>query len=220
MKKNIFFVIFATISNLSFSQNQESEIDEHVERNYSNSFILKAGANFSLYTSEIAKWEGNVSYNIGIGYEIPLTEKFYIQPELNFYRLTADAGKKENWQNQPQITIGDELKLSVIAIPLIFKYKFYENFEIELGPQLDYISNVSRSRNDGVDKEKPERRVKDFGYGITGGLSYNITKKIGANIRYHYGLSEMDERPGIYLAYTDSDIGKLSFASLSLFYKF
>lgn len=220
MKKNIFFVIFATISSLSFCQNQESEIVKQEEKTFSNSFIIKAGANFSLYTSEVAKWEGNVSYNIGIGYEIPLTEKFYIQPELNFYRLTADAGKKENWQNQPQITIGDELKLSVIAIPLMFKYKFYENFEIELGPQLDYISNVSRSRNDGVDKEKPERRVKDFGYGITGGLSYNITKKIGANIRYHYGLSEMDERPGIYLAYTDSDIGKLSFASLSLFYKF
>ena len=219
MKKNIFFVIFATISSLSFCQNQESEIVKQEEKTFSNSFIIKAGANFSLYTSEVAKWEGNVSYNIGIGYEIPLTEKFYIQPELNYFRLNADAGKKEIWRDQ-QITIGDELKLSVIAIPLIFKYKFYENFEIELGPQLDYISNVSRSRNDGVDKEKPERRVKDFGYGITGGLSYNITKKIGANIRYHYGLSEMDERPGIYLAYTDSDIGKLSFASLSLFYKF
>ena len=219
MKKNIFFVIFATISSLSFSQNQESEIVKQEEKTFSNSFIIKAGANFSLYTSEVAKWEGNVSYNIGIGYEIPLTEKFYIQPELNYFRLNADAGKKEIWRDQ-QITIGDELKLSVIAIPLMFKYKFYENFEIELGPQLDYISNVSRSRNDGVDKEKPERRVKDFGYGITGGLSYNITKKIGANIRYHYGLSEMDERPGIYLAYTDSDIGKLSFASLSLFYKF
>ena len=219
MKKNIFFVIFATISSLSFSQNQESEIVKQEEKTFSDSFIIKAGANFSLYTSEVAKWEGNVSYNIGIGYEIPLTEKFYIQPELNYFRLNADAGKKEIWRDQ-QITIGDELKLSVIAIPLMFKYKFYENFEIELGPQLDYISNVSRSRNDGVDKEKPERRVKDFGYGITGGLSYNITKKIGANIRYHYGLSEMDERPGIYLAYTDSDIGKLSFASLSLFYKF
>ena len=219
MKKNIFFVIFATISSLSFCQNQESEIVKQEEKTFSNSFIIKAGANFSLYTSEVAKWEGNVSYNIGIGYEIPLTEKFYIQPELNYFRLNADAGKKEIWRDQ-QITIGDELRVSIIAIPLIFKYKFYENFEIELGPQLDYISNVSRSRNDGVDKEKPERRVKDFGYGITGGLSYNITKKIGANIRYHYGLSEMDERPGIYLAYTDSDIGKLSFASLSLFYKF
>ena len=220
MKKNIFFVIFATISSLSFSQNQESEIVKQEEKTFSNSFIIKAGANFSLYTSEVAKWEGNVSYNIGIGYEIPLTEKFYIQPELNFYRLTADAGKKENWQNQPQITIGDELKLSVIAIPLMFKYKFYENFEIELGPQLDYISNVSRSRNDGVDKEKPERRVKDFGYGITGGLSYNITQKFGANLRYYFGLTEVDERPGYYLAYTDADLGKMSFASLSLFYKF
>ena len=220
MKKNIFFVIFATISSLSFSQNQESEIVKQEEKTFSNSFIIKAGANFSLYTSEVAKWEGNVSYNIGIGYEIPLTEKFYIQPELNFYRLTADAGKKENWQNQPQITIGDELRVSIIAIPLIFKYNIFNKFDIELGPQLNYISNISRTRNDGVEKEKVDSRVNNFDFGITGGLSYNITQKFGANLRYYFGLTEVDERPGYYLAYTDADLGKMSFASLSLFYKF
>lgn len=220
MKKNIFFVIFATISSLSFCQNQESEIVKQEEKTFSNSFIIKAGANFSLYTSEVAKWEGNVSYNIGIGYEIPLTEKFYIQPELNFYRLTADAGKKENWQNQPQITIGDELRVSIIAIPLIFKYNIFNKFDIELGPQLNYISNISRTRNDGVEKEKVDSRVNNFDFGITGGLSYNITQKFGANLRYYFGLTEVDERPGYYLAYTDADLGKMSFASLSLFYKF
>ena len=220
MKKNIFLEIFATISSLSFCQNQESEIVKQEEKTFSNSFIIKAGANFSLYTSEIAKWEGNVSYNIGIGYEIPLTEKFYIQPELNFYRLTADAGKKENWQNQPQITIGDELRVSIIAIPLIFKYNIFNKFDIELGPQLNYISNISRTRNDGVEKEKVDSRVNNFDFGITGGLSYNITQKFGANLRYYFGLTEVDERPGYYLAYTDADLGKMSFASLSLFYKF
>lgn len=220
MKKNIFFVIFATISSLSFCQNQESEIVKQEEKTFSDSFIIKAGANFSLYTSEVAKWEGNVSYNIGIGYEIPLTEKFYIQPELNFYRLTADAGKKENWQNQPQITIGDELRVSIIAIPLIFKYNIFNKFDIELGPQLNYISNISRTRNDGVEKEKVDSRVNNFDFGITGGLSYNITQKFGANLRYYFGLTEVDERPGYYLAYTDADLGKMSFASLSLFYKF
>lgn len=219
MKKNIFFVIFATISSLSFSQNQESEIDKHEERNYSNSFILKAGANFSLYTSEIAKWEGNVSYQLGIGYEIPLSEKFYIQPELNYFRLNADAGKKEIWRDQ-QITIGDELRVSIIAIPLIFKYNIFNKFDIELGPQLNYISNISRTRNDGVEKEKVDSRVNNFDFGITGGLSYNITQKFGANLRYYFGLTEVDERPGYYLAYTDADLGKMSFASLSLFYKF
>ena len=65
MKKNIFFVIFATISSLSFSQNQESEIVKQEEKTFSDSFIIKAGANFSLYTSEVAKWEGNVSYQLG-----------------------------------------------------------------------------------------------------------------------------------------------------------
>ena len=129
MKKNIFFIFFVTISNLSFCQNQESEIVKQEEKTFSNSFIIKAGANFSLYTSEVAKWEGNVSYNIGIGYEIPLTEKFYIQPELNYFRLNADAGKKEIWRDQ-QITIGDELRVSIIAIPLIFKYNIFNKFDI------------------------------------------------------------------------------------------
>ena len=55
MKKNIFFIFFVTISNLSFCQNQESEIVKQEEKTFSNSFIIKAGANFSLYTSEVAK---------------------------------------------------------------------------------------------------------------------------------------------------------------------
>ena len=219
MKKNIFFVIFATISSLSFSQNQESEIVKQEEKTFSDSFIIKAGAIFSLSTSEVAKWEGNVSYIIGIGYEIPLTEKFYIQPELNYFRLNADAGKKEIWRDQ-QITIGDELRVSIIAIPLIFKYNIFNKFDIELGPQLNYISNISRTRNDGVEKEKVDSRVNNFDFGITGGLSHNITQKFGANLRYYFGLTDVDERPGYYLAYTDADLGKMSFASLSLFYKF
>ena len=49
MKKNIFFIFFATISSLSFSQNQESEIVKQEEKTFSDSFIIKAGANFSLY---------------------------------------------------------------------------------------------------------------------------------------------------------------------------
>lgn len=218
MEKKIFFIILLAISSFSSAQNNNSEIFNSEELDYGNSFIVKAGANYSMYSSKIAKWEGNISYNIGIGYEIPLTEKFYIQPELNYYRLTADAGKKEIWRDQ-QITIGDELRVSIIAIPLIFKYNIFNKFDIELGPQLNYLSNISRTRNDGVEKEKVDSRVNNFDIGITGGLSYNITQKFGANFRYYFGLTEVDERPGYYLAYTDADLGKMSFASLSLFYK-
>jgi hypothetical protein len=52
-------------------------------------------------------------------------------------------------------------------------------------------------------------------------LSYDFYKGFGVEARYHLGLTEVDERPGYYLAsYTDSDLGKLSFATLNLYYKF
>jgi hypothetical protein len=205
MNKNLFSLIL--IFAVSFAFCQEKEVATN-NNSTGASFYVKAGANIPFYSGEIAQWDGKVSYHLGVGLDISLSEKFSIAPELVYYKMEAD------WDDRL-----DELNLSMISIPLLAKYKFTDKFELELGPQLLYISNVERTRNYGISNEKPNGKVNDFDFGVTGGLSYFFTNKFGVNARYYFGLTEVDDRPGIYLAYTDSDLGKISFASLSLVYK-
>lgn len=207
MKKIILSLLLVAV-NFSFSQEQK-EVSTSVNSNGAT-FYIKAGANMPSFTGGGYSdgWKGKVSYSFGVGLDINLSEKISLAPELLYYNMKADDE-----------VIDDELTLSSISIPLLLKYNFTEKLNVEVGPQIHYITNVERTRNVGFPNEKPNSKVNDFDYGVTGGLSYFFTNKFGVNARYYLGLTEVDERPGIYLAYTDSNIGKISFASLSLVYK-
>lgn len=203
MNKNLFSLIL--IFAVSFAFCQDNGMNPK-----NTTFYIKAGANMPSFTGDGYSdgWKGKVSYSFGVGLDINLSEKISLAPELLYFNMKADDEK-----------IDDELTLSTISIPLLLKYKFTEKFNVELGPQIHYITNVERTRNWGVPNEKPNAMIKDFDYGVTAGLSYFFTSKLGVNARYYLGLSEIDERPGEYLAYIDSNLGKISFASLSLVYK-
>jgi hypothetical protein len=206
MKKSILLVTFLAFATISYGQNVNDR---------ENSIIFSIGGNTSFYTSAVAKWEGEFSYNISIGYEIPLSEKLFLQPELNYYLLNAKAS------GPISITGNDRLKVSLIGIAPILKYNVYNKFYVEFAPEVNYISNVQRARHGEPLQEKPNIKVKQFSYGVVGGLSYNITKHIGVVGRYHLGLNEVDENIGVYTgSYVNSDVGKISFATFSLFYKF
>lgn len=220
MKKTILALVVIFSSVLTFAQDS-IPVEENKSNiiNCENHFYLKAGANMSFFSGEIAKWDGKISYNLGLGLAIPITENINLAPELNYYRLTADAGKREYWGGQ-EITIKDDLRISIIAIPLFLQYNINEKFQIEIGPQVNYISSVTRTRNDGKEKTKANARVNEFDFGASAGLTYFFTDHFGVNARYYLGLTEVDEYPGTYTAYTSSDLGKISFASLGLVYKF
>jgi hypothetical protein len=207
--KNLLLTLFiVSACNSSFGQNETTSTTSN-----ETAFYFKAGANLPFFTGEKAKWEGKPSYHIGVGIDVSLNEKISLSPELIYYRMFAEPG------NEIAITGNDELTISFISIPLLAKYKFTNKLAGELGPQMLYISHVERTRNWGIENEKPNRRVKDFDFGVTAGLSYFFTNKLGVNARYYLGLTEVDEYPGTYTAYTSSDLGKISFASLSLVYK-
>ncbi len=216
MKKLLFTLFVVSTSFLTFGQKETVGQKEIVTVAKKETFIIKFGANQSYFKdSQKALWEGKTSYNLGVAYEIPLKGNWYIQPEINYYRLDAKA------TGEPGIVGNDILKVSLIGLTPVFKNKVSENLYIEFGPELNYISYVARARHGTTLKEKPNRKVKDFSRGIVFGLSYDFSPHFGLEARYHLGLTEVDERPGVYLAsYTDSDLGKISLTTINLFYKF
>ena len=210
MKKYI-IPFFLLISLVHYSQDSNKQSNNDILDPVK--FLIKAGSNYSLYSSKQAKWDGEILYQVAVGFEVPITGKIYIQPEFSYFKTLAKWGGK-------YFTNNDELRLTMLAMPVMLKYKITEKFEFELGPQIKYLVNVSRTRNNGVQKDKPRRYVNDFDLSVSAGVSYDITEHFGVNARYSMGLKEVDKRPGLYLAYTASDIGKLSLAQLNLYYRF
>ncbi len=127
------------------------------------SFGLKAGFNsLSIRASAqgVSASESASGFYIGFFSEFQLTEKFNIQPELQFISVS------ENGQSS-----------NVFALPIMAKFKTDEKFSILAGPQLDLIL------------DEDAEGIKKLGLGLGAGLSYDIDKSFVLEGRYVLGLS-------------------------------
>lgn len=184
-------------------------------------FIIKAGGNYGFYTGDIAQWKGTVSYMVGLACEIPITEKLSIQPEINFTRLLANSERTEIWpyNGYYYVTIEEKLRTSVISLPLMVKYKIGEKFNLQLGPQLNYIAAVERERPEKYITDKPNAYTKEFDFGPAFGVGFDLNSKFSIEAKYYYGLMDLDKNPGTFNSSTNSDIGNMSICSINFGYK-
>lgn len=75
-----------------------------------------------------------------------------------------------------------------IDLPLLLRYKFYQGAFVQAGPQMGF--NIASELVDGGVSETIEDRLRpDFG--LTGGLGYKFTQHFEADIRYHYGMTDI-----------------------------
>lgn len=173
-------------------------------------FGLKAGLNISnvsnLYESSTNSRTG---FNAGAFVNLPLANKFKIQPEL----LYSQKGLK--------YPTGTE-EYGYLSIPIMFQYNIVENFYIEAGPEFSILLSAKDKFNgkttnqyeyeSGTFDLKDEYRTLDIGVGF--GLGYDITKNIGANARYVAGFTDL------YKETTKGDIAKNSLFQIGVSYKF
>jgi len=127
------------------------------------SFGLKAGFNsLSIRVSAegVSASESASGFYLGAFGDFEVSEKFNIQPELQFISISEDGENS-----------------SFIALPIMAKYKASEKFNILVGPQLDLL----------LDEEA--EGIKKFGIGLGAGLAYDITEKFILDARYVLGLS-------------------------------
>jgi outer membrane autotransporter protein len=194
MKKTILAV--AAIATMSMMQAQEkiSKI----------TFGAKAGLNLS-NASVDRTFDTDISSLVGMhvgGFaNFKFNEKFAVQPELLF----STQGYKE-YLNDGGYIYDDKVKLTYINLPLNFQYAVASKVYVEAGPQLDFLlsgkldskyydpmSDETTTRNDLDIKDD----LKSTAFGFNVGAGYAITQQLSANIRYHIGLSEIDDLEGV-----------------------
>ena len=149
-----------------------------------NSFIARASADGN---SASASTSG---FYVGVFADIQISEKFNIQPELQ-YILISDDGENGN----------------ILNIPIMAKYKVAEKFSLLAGPQLDYIL------------DDDSEGLKKLGIGLAAGLAVDISNKLFVDMRYSFGLSDRLENAEADFGTSDVKV-KFNYLQVGLGYRF
>lgn len=164
-------------------------------------FGIKGG--FNLYTltgddSDDAK--SLAGFNLGAFAEFRITEKFSIQPEVQY---SAQGAKAEGSFSAEGISVDAEgkFKLGYINVPVMAKFYVTNDVTIEAGPYVGFLTSaklkVEGTYSDGgstievSDTQDAKELFKSTDFGLNIGLGYNFTDNIFANARYAFGLSNI-----------------------------
>jgi hypothetical protein len=139
------------------------------------SFGVKGGLNINYL---IQRYEGRISetsqqsgygFHLGAYSNIPFSKKFSVRPELQFSRRSSDYF----------------FKLSYLELPLLVSYFPIKWIGIDLGPNLGYL--LSYDTNSAFFNDD----FKNFDFGLTGGLHFNLPKGFSVVTRYYFGLTSI-----------------------------
>lgn len=202
MKSLKFFIAGIVLfgSGLTYAQN---EADNKTDK--SPSFGIKGGVNFSTVTGDdFDSPDMRTSFHVGALAEFPLADMFSLQVE----GLYSSQGFKTDLDiNNEDV----EFQIDYINVPVLAKIYATKGLSFEVGPQFSFKVNeeidIDPEDNPG-DFETDQ--VKDFDFGVAGGLTFQSEMGLFATGRYTYGMSDIIE---------DADVHN-SVIQISLGYKF
>ncbi|MFD2562171.1 porin family protein [Aquimarina rubra] len=155
-------------------------------------FGAKAGLNLANITGDgTENLDMRTSFHIGALVEIPLSDKFALQPELMY---SAQGAKFEF--SDFGLTDESTIKLDYLNIPVMAKFYVVEGLSIQAGPQLGILLSAKEEGEDSIDGEY-EEDIKDFVSSIDLGLNFGLGYQLEAGIffegRYNLGLTNIND---------------------------
>jgi len=155
-------------------------------------FGAKGGVNFSTFSGDgVNAWnddKGRTSFHLGLLAEIPLSERFSVQPEVLYSGQGYDIASRENANDI-------EYQLEYINVPVLAKVYLFDGFALEAGPQVGFLvkSEVdydpSGQGQGSVNLSEDQFNKVDFSAAL--GASYKFRGGFFLNGRYNIGLSEI-----------------------------
>ncbi|TVZ28178.1 opacity protein-like surface antigen [Gillisia sp. Hel_I_86] len=192
MKKSILLIGMALLSIGSLSA-QESVY-----------FGVKGGLNLSTFRGDgfgdFDNPSSRTSFNLGLLAEIPLSDKFSVQPEVLYSGQGYDIASRNNANDV-------EYQLDYINVPVLAKYYLIEGLSIEAGPQIGFLVNSEIDSNpsgDGGDVALNEDQFNKVDLSLGLGASYKFRGGFFVNARYNFGLSDVYDDS--YVGFKNSDV--------------
>lgn len=186
MKK---LLLFAAVTVIGFSAAQSQELR----------LGAKAGVNFaSIGGDDIGDLDGLTGFHVGGLVEIPISEKFSVQPEI----LYSSQGASEEYSETifgSTISYESKIKLAYINIPIMAKYYVIDGLSIEAGPQFGILASAKAEaeasgmgQSESIDEDiKDAFKTLDIGFGL--GAGYRLNNGLFFSARYVLGISNIAE---------------------------
>jgi hypothetical protein len=171
--KKLMLVCLVLVSTKGFSQSFTQNIINRLE------FGLTAGGNYSNFQNASFPTDPLIGFHAGAIVAFKFTSNFMVQEE--FLYSTEGAKIKGG-------TLGEQdLKLSYISVPFLFKYRTNSGFFVEAGPQFGIKVNEQVS---GVSTSSFANKID---LDAAGGIGYQTKMGLGISARYVYGLSKVSD---------------------------
>ncbi|MDP9959655.1 porin family protein [Chryseobacterium lathyri] len=175
-------------------------------------FGVKAGFNASTL-SKVDQYDNDQTlkpgFNAGVFANIPVAEKFSIQPELLFNQLGSKTEEREVYyinSDRYKREVDYKKTLNYLTIPVMVQYNILPQLYVEAGPEFGFllggkdkgdITTVKTSGNTTNTQTTTfsEKIVKDlynkFNFGIGIGAGYYFTQNFGVTARFTAGITDI-----------------------------
>ncbi|MEN4760544.1 MULTISPECIES: porin family protein [unclassified Chryseobacterium] len=201
-------------------------------------FGIKGGANATQFSEQkLSAKNQKIGFNAGVFVNIPLSQKFAIQPEVLYNQMGAKSVVASSEVTTGSTTVKTEkdftTSLNYISVPLMLQMKPADNFYVEAGPEFSYFldgknkgdtkvttttgsstTTQTQSNSESIDKDD----IRKFNVGMGLGLGYYFTKNLGVNARYVTSFTHLANNSGV--AEANKNINTNQVFQLGLNYKF
>lgn len=166
-------------------------------------FGIKGGVNASnLNYDNNTNTDSKIGFNLGVLAHLHASKTWAVQPEV-IYSLEG-ASYKTISQGTTHIN------LNYINVPVLLQYMFHNGFRLEGGPQIGFLVNAkTKTPNVSVTNNSFESTA----ISIPLGIGYLTSSGLGLDVRYVFGLSNINEDK-------NGPIVQSNVFQLGLFYQF
>ena len=170
--KKVIFTIAALLmcTSISFSQ---------VESDKSNTNLrlgIKGGLNLANIGGNATGLSSRSSFHLGMFTELSVTKQFLLQPELVY----SSQGAQRSAGNNP-------IQYNYLNLPVIMKFRTFESFHVDFGPQFGFLLNAKSEQPDGTVITLDDAN-NSFDLSLAAGFGYDYGD-FNFNFRYNLGIS-------------------------------
>jgi len=145
---------------------------------------IKGGVNlYNIHNDNDVSYDPKVGFNVGLLGHIHLSEKFALQPEIQY---SLQGAKYDVANNTTKIN------LSYLNVPVLLQYMWDNGFRLQAGPQAGLLIGA-KSKTGGTSIDLKDN-YKSLDLGVSFGAGYiHPSTGIGIDARYNLGLSNINE---------------------------
>lgn len=150
-------------------------------------FGIKGGVNFTNMSSDgFEKTNSRTGFHLGLLAEIPVSDRFSIQPEALYSTQGTEATRMFAGES-----VTGEYQLDYVQVPLIAKFYLIDGLALEAGPSFNFLVQEEYDfESNVVDFESDTEMASTFELGGALGASYKFNNGFFLNGRYVLGFTD------------------------------